>query len=530
MSLKKCVSLILVILFSGFLLADFVVIGDVRIIYEDPLKRQPNPDFIKNIQEINLLKPEAVFIIGDLVYGYDERKEVVEEQWKKFKEALTLFKVPYFLVPGNHEIFGEEFALELYKKYAGPTYWAKLVGDKLFIALNTEELGYEASLSPDEINFLEQTLKKYSNVKKKYILMHRPLWWDYEDHNLWMDKIHPMLLKHGVKAVFAGHYHEYEFQEINGIKYIVTGGGGAESTNEELKGGFNHFLYVRENSDGDDYLVIGSRGLFPVNFFTRRKKEEVKKYLWEISPKILPAKDTEAIIHFKNIFGKTLNFELNFEEDGNMFFTASPGEIKFLLLPGETLDIPVKLRYRVKDFEEYFPVPRWKITAKDEKGNLFLNRRVEFKLPDGIFIDKILISKPVKFTYHYNRSDEVPEIYKKVLSRKFLEKLARKMDLEAKEIHPEFNHLFDLEKEVFPNIGVYSFLKIELDSQNTEEKKAIIEMREKFRLYLNGELLYTNDDMDKYNYITLPLKKGKNTIIILTVQSGGSWTFRMAVK
>jgi len=114
-------------------------------------------------------------MIGDLVYGYDEDKEIVEEEWKKFEEALRLLKVPYYLVPGNHEIFGEEYAVELYKKYAGPTYWAQVIGNKLFIALNTEELGYEASLSPAEIEFLKATLEKYRDVKKKFILMHRPL-------------------------------------------------------------------------------------------------------------------------------------------------------------------------------------------------------------------------------------------------------------------------------------------------------------------------------------------------------------------
>ena len=530
MKIKRILTVFLLFVFSAFLFADFIVIGDVRLIIEDSLRRQPNPNFLENIQEINLLKPEAVFMIGDLVYGYDDRKEVLEEEWKKFQEAIHLLKVPYYLVPGNHEIFGEEFALELYKKYAGPTYWAQVVGNKLFIALNTEELGYEASLSPEEIKFLENTLEKYRDIKKKFILMHRPLWWDYEDHNLWMKRIHPLLLKYGVEAVFAGHYHQYEYREINGIKYIVTGGGGAEASGEELNGGFNHFVYVKEGADGDEYLVMGARGIFPVDFYTHQEREKVKNFLRKLSPVALPGKDTESVISFKNIFNKTLKFELDLQNTGNMYFTAAPEKVEFLLLPGETLNIPVKLRYRVRDMEELFPIPVLKIKATDEKGDLFMWRGVELRVPGDNFIQKLWISKPVKFTYHYNRRDEVPEIYKKKLSKKFLKKLARQIELDGKEIEPEFNHKFDLEKEVFPNIGVYAFLKIDINSDKEVEREAIIEMRELYRVYLNGELIYDNEDKDRYSYITLPLKKGKNTLIILAVQIGGSWTFRMALK
>lgn len=530
MKIKKFLNIFLLLLFSAFLFADFIVIGDVRLIIEDALRRQPNPNFLENIEEINLLKPEAVFMIGDLVYGYDEDKEIVEEEWKKFEEALRLLKVPYYLVPGNHEIFGEEYAVELYKKYAGPTYWAQVIGNKLYIALNTEELGYEASLSPAEIEFLKTTLEKYRDVKKKFILMHRPLWWEYEDHNLWMSKIHPLLLKYGVEAVFAGHYHQYEYREINGIKYIVTGGGGAEASGEELNGAFNHFVYVKEKPDRDEFLVMGSRGIFPVDFYTHQKREEVKMFLRGISPETAPGKDIDYIIHFKNIFNKTLKFELNLREDGNMYFTASPERVEFLLLPGETLDIPLKLRYRVRSLDELFPIPVLKVMATDEKGNFFLRRGVELKVPGDNFVQKLWISKPVKFTHHYNRRDEVPEVYRNSLSKKFLKKLAREIELEGKEIYPEFNHMFDIEKEVFPNIGVYAFIKINIHSEEEAEREAIIEMRKLYKVYLNGELIYENENKDKYSHITLPLKKGENTIIILVVQMGGSWTFRMAIE
>lgn len=39
--------------------------------------------------------------------------------------------------------------------------------------------------------------------------------------------LHPLFAKHGVEIVFNGHDHDYERSTVDGILYIVTGGGGA---------------------------------------------------------------------------------------------------------------------------------------------------------------------------------------------------------------------------------------------------------------------------------------------------------------
>ena len=37
----------------------------------------------------------------------------------------------------------------------------------------------------------------------------------------------PLFEQYGVDVVFTGHNHNYERNEVNGVTYIVTGGGGA---------------------------------------------------------------------------------------------------------------------------------------------------------------------------------------------------------------------------------------------------------------------------------------------------------------
>ncbi len=523
MRLKGILALFLTLFISVPLFSDFVVIGDVRLILEDPYRRQPNPDFLRNIKAINLLKPEAVFIVGDLIHGYDPRLEVLEEEWKHFLQAVSLFKMPYYLVAGNHEIFGSPLGKQLYEKYAGPTYWSRLVNGKLFIALSTEEFGYEETLSPPEIEFLEKTLKRFRKIKKKYILMHRPLWWPYEDHALWMGKIHPLLLKYGVKAVFAGHYHEYEYREMDGIKYIVTGGGGAESNREEFNGSFPHFLYIREGKDSDQYLVIGSRGVYPADFVTPEKKERLERSLQEASPVVEPGKDRQGCVLVKNTFGKALNFTFKSAVEGN-YFTASPERVRFVLLPGESLRIPLLLRFRARELREVFPFPRWEITARDEEGWVFLRRQVEYKMGGLEFVDQLRLGKPVK--YH----GRIPEIYQRELTEEFLKGVSEELDREGKVVRSGFNHLFDLEKEVFPNMKVYAFARAVLEEKGPVEKTLALETTERVRVFLNGKEVYRVKRRGRVHFVTLPLKEGKNELIFLLTNPGGGWTLRLALE
>ncbi len=521
--MKRILALSLLLSLAIPLFSDFVVIGDVRMILEDPYRRQPNPDFLRNIQEINLMSPEAVFIIGDLIYGYEKRKDVLEEEWKNFLRAASFFAMPYYLVPGNHEIFGSPLGRELYEKYAGPTYWAKLVKGKLFVALSTEEVGYEESLSPAEIRFLKETLKKFRRVKKKYILMHRPLWWPYEDHDLWMGKIHPLLKKYGVNAVFAGHYHEYEYREIDGIRYIVTGGGGAESSREEFNGSFPHFLYVKEGKDRDLYLVVGSRGVFPANFVTPAKKERLEEFLHRVSPAVKPGKDIVGSIEFKNTFNKALNFLFKSGIEGK-YFTAAPEKVEFLLLPEEDLKIPLILRFRATGIREVFPLPRWEISAYDEEGRLFFKRQIEYKIRGLRFVDRLKLGQSIRY------SGKFPKIYDKSLGKEFIRKISVQLDESGKVIHAGFNHLFDLEREVFPNMKVYAFAKVILQEENSSERTLAVETRERFRLFLNGKEIYRVKGRGRVHFITLPLKRGKNDLLFLLTNPGGGWTLRVALE
>jgi len=81
-------------------------------------------------------------------------------------------------------------------------------------------------------------------------------------HKFWDKTLHPLFRNSRVRAVFAGHYHAYgPTREFDGIRYFITGGGGAELRPEYKKsGGEHHFVRVKVSGDSFDIRVVTDRG------------------------------------------------------------------------------------------------------------------------------------------------------------------------------------------------------------------------------------------------------------------------------
>ena len=60
--------------------------------------------FSEAMRKINLLQPEFVLSVGDLIDGYTEDMAELLRQWSEFDSFIDLLEVPFFFVPGNHDI------------------------------------------------------------------------------------------------------------------------------------------------------------------------------------------------------------------------------------------------------------------------------------------------------------------------------------------------------------------------------------------------------------------------------------------
>ena len=82
--------------------------------------------FADAVEKLNLLKPEFVVSIGDLIEGYTEEEAALNRQWDEFDELTRKLDVPFFYCPGNHDVTSQTMFDIYIKRYGvkGKSYYS----------------------------------------------------------------------------------------------------------------------------------------------------------------------------------------------------------------------------------------------------------------------------------------------------------------------------------------------------------------------------------------------------------------------
>jgi hypothetical protein len=237
---------------------EFAVIGDTRPRFES----ESFLPFESLIAKINGLKPALVINLGDLIYGYGIIGK--EKQWDKYQAVIKGIQVPYHQLPGNHDTHSKE-ARKIYGQRFGKFYGSFDYGDCHFVLLDNTEQERWGYLGPEQLAWLRNDLKE-TQARSVFIFLHFPVWEPErvtpEFYDFWAKTLHPLFKESRVRAVFGGHYHAYgPTREFDGIRYFITGGGGAELRPEYKKsGGEHHFMRVHVSGDNVDVRVVTEHG------------------------------------------------------------------------------------------------------------------------------------------------------------------------------------------------------------------------------------------------------------------------------
>ncbi len=162
---------------------------------------------------------------GDIAY---DNGTISEFESNVFGVYAELFRsIPFFPAPGNHEYNSTANAAPFRSVFSlpgssGNTWYSYDWGQVHFASLDTEA-DYATQMA-----WLDRDLAA-STKPWKIVYLHRPPYSSGEhgsDTGL-RTKLAPIVEKHHVQLVLAGHDHDYErMNEQNGVAYIVTGGGG----------------------------------------------------------------------------------------------------------------------------------------------------------------------------------------------------------------------------------------------------------------------------------------------------------------
>jgi hypothetical protein len=208
-------------------------------------------------------RAKVVLVSGDLVdYGEDP------EDWRIFREVTGELrgKASYWAAPGNHDVsqgrwFEKEFGLER-------TWFDRRSGDLHVFLLDSNWYFRE----PEQLRWLEETAGA-SDALHKIAVFHHPPWSiggysEFESRKI-RETMHPLLVRLRFCAAFCGHHHAFYTTRREGIRYVVTAGGGAPlySIDEELaqEGDqfrkFHHFVACRIMEKGIEARVYDPDGV-----------------------------------------------------------------------------------------------------------------------------------------------------------------------------------------------------------------------------------------------------------------------------
>ncbi|MEZ6073741.1 MAG: PA14 domain-containing protein [Pirellulales bacterium] len=221
--------------------------------------------FADAVKKLNLLMPEFVMSVGDFIPGNTSDRAQLEKEWADFDAVLKPLKVPFFFIPGNHDI-NNDVMRDVWKERSGVPFYSFVYKDVLFLALDsTGDHGY---IIPDEqVEYMQRTLAEHAAVRWTFVFLHHPLWL-YENPD-GFTKIEG-LLEGRPHTVIAGHFHRYLHEWRNNANYYIlaTTGGGSQLRGPRY-GEFDHVTWVTMSDAGPVMANLRLDGILPHDVTTK---------------------------------------------------------------------------------------------------------------------------------------------------------------------------------------------------------------------------------------------------------------------
>jgi predicted phosphodiesterase len=203
------------------------------------------------IEDLERLNPDAVFTVGDLVQGYTRDPRQWDKEADEYLSIVDGLSAMFYPVPGNHDVISgardpsDRRFIDRYRTRFGPVHYAAHFDLGTIIVLFSDEAldDRNVMLSETQLGWLEGVLESAPADRPIVLLMHRPLW-RYGEVN-WDERVHPLLVKHGVDAVIAGHFHALHREpDRDGIEYHLLGVCGGAIDQHPLTGQFHHLTML----------------------------------------------------------------------------------------------------------------------------------------------------------------------------------------------------------------------------------------------------------------------------------------------
>jgi serine/threonine-protein phosphatase CPPED1 len=205
--------------------------------------------FAQAVEKLNLMQPAFVLSVGDLIEGGKKPEDKLTAEWKEFDSFVNKLNMPFFYVPGNHDVAAKE-AAKVWEDKLGRRYYHFVYRNVLFLILNGDDPPGTTGIGKEQIAWAEKTLKANAEVTWTIVAVHHPLWnANNGAKNGWAD------VEKGLKGrnytVFCGHVHRYDKWVRQGMNYYqLATTGGVSKMRGIAYNEFDHFVWVTMKKDG----------------------------------------------------------------------------------------------------------------------------------------------------------------------------------------------------------------------------------------------------------------------------------------
>jgi len=271
--------------------------------------------FEEAVQKLNLLYPEFVLSVGDLISGKLLDTVEISKEWTEFNQKVDSLNMPFFYLPGNHDISNRVMAEEWEKRF-GRRYYNFVYKNVLFLILDSND-DEDLMLTEKQVDYAREVIKSHTEVRWTFVLMHHPLW-DYKTDGRFGQI--EQALSGRPHTVIAGHRHHYHYSKKGGNNYYVLSTTGAgNKLRGNYFGEFDHFTWITMADGGPVMSNLRLDGILPHDIATAEtyklagalQKNTEFEHKWLIDNDSLFSNGTLSF-HFKNNGNKPLKIHMQF--------------------------------------------------------------------------------------------------------------------------------------------------------------------------------------------------------------------------
>ncbi|MCK4601535.1 MAG: metallophosphoesterase, partial [Phycisphaerae bacterium] len=313
------------------------------------------------VKQINLLKPDFVISVGDLIEGYTDDDVKVTRQWDEFDEITKKLDAPFFYCPGNHDVSNDKMLGLYIKRYgvAGRSYYSFNYRNCHFVVLDSNTAIRKKGFAAEQFDWLAKDLDAAKDAGCVFVFYHHPFWQDAE---LWARL--RGLLPAEKTIIFNGHYHRLSYRHLEGIKmYTLAATSANVGKYGRILGDFRMFAHVSVNKADVTIAMIPLHEVLPHDYATEPFQKDVNKLFGAARVSDIPTEGGMLTLEQSNPLKVPVEMTLTWDAPQ---WSVTPAEFRRTIKPGES----VKAKFAVKPDSPDAPAPNIKAayTLKNPKG------------------------------------------------------------------------------------------------------------------------------------------------------------------